>query len=71
MFYQNWKLALIAIMMIPLASFASKNLGKRIGKITNEAQVESGILTTHLIEIFKNHKLIKIFQQEEKENLSD
>ena len=69
MFYQNWKLALIAIMMIPLASFASKNLGKRIGKITNEAQVESGILTTHLIEIFKNHKLIKIFQQEDRENL--
>ena len=69
MFYQNWKLALIAIMMIPLASFASKNLGKRIGKVTNEAQVESGILTTHLIEIFKNHKLIKIFQQEDRENL--
>ena len=69
MFYQNWKLALIAIMMIPLASFASKNLGKRIGKVTDEAQVESGLLTTHLIEIFKNHKLIKIFQQENKESL--
>ena len=69
MFYQNWKLALIAIMMIPLASFASKNLGKRIGKVTDEAQVESGLLTTHLIEIFKNHKLIKIFQQEDKESL--
>ena len=69
MFYQNWKLALIAIIMIPLASFASKNLGKRLGKVTNEAQVESGILTTHLIEIFKNHKLIKIFQQEDRENL--
>ena len=69
MFYQNWKLAIIAIMMIPIASFASKNLGKRIGKVTNQAQNESGILTTHLIEIFKNHKLIKIFQQEEKENI--
>ena len=68
MFYQNWKLAIIAIMMIPIASFASKNLGKRIGKVTNQAQTESGILTTHLIEVFKNHKLIKIFQQEEREN---
>ena len=38
MFYQNWKLALIAIIMIPVASFAAKNLGKRIGKVSKEAQ---------------------------------
>ena len=68
MFYQNWKLALIAIIMIPLASFAAKNLGRRMGKITTEAQIEAGILTTHFIEIFKNHKIVKIFQQEDKEN---
>jgi len=69
MFYQNWKLALIAIIMIPLASFAAKSLGKRIGKVTTEAQVESGNLTSYLVEVFKNHKIIKIFQQEDKENL--
>ena len=69
MFYQNWKLALIAIIMIPLASFAAKNLGKRMGKITTEAQIEAGNLTSYLLEIFKNHKIIKIFQQENKENL--
>ena len=68
MFYQNWQLALIAIIMIPLASFAAKNLGRRMGKITTEAQIEAGILTTHFIEIFKNHKIVKIFQQEDKEN---
>ena len=68
MFYQNWKLALIAIIMIPLASFAAKNLGKRIGKVSTEVQEESGRFNSHLIEIFKNHKIIKIFQQEEKEN---
>jgi len=67
MFYQNWKLALIAIIMIPLASFAAKNLGKRMGKVTTEAQIESGNLTSYLLEIFKNHKIIKIFQQEDKE----
>ena len=68
MFYQNWKLSLIAIIMIPLATFAAKNLGKRIGKVSTEAQLESGFFNTHLIEIFKNHQLIKIFQQEENEN---
>jgi ATP-binding cassette, subfamily B, bacterial MsbA len=68
MFYQNWKLSLIAIIMIPLASTASRTLGKRVGKVSTQAQVESGNLSTHLIEVFKNHKLIKIFQQEKKEN---
>ena len=67
MFLQNWKLALISIIMIPLASFFSKTLGKRIGKVTTEAQQKSGFLTTYLVELFKNHKLIKIFQKEEYE----
>ena len=68
MFFQNWKLSLIAIIMIPLASFAAKTLGKRIGKVTTEHMVRSGVLNTFLIELFKNHKLIKIFQKEKYEN---
>ena len=69
MFFQNWKLALISIIMIPLASFASRILGKRIKKVTTEAQEKSGYLTSYLVELFKNHKLIKIFQKEQYENL--
>jgi len=68
MFYQNWKLALVAMIMIPLASVMARSLGKRIRKVTTEATEKSGLLTTYLIEIFKNHKLIKIFQTEEYEN---
>ena len=64
MFYQNWKLSLIALIMIPLAGFFAKNLGKRMGKVTTELQEKAGDLTAYLLEIFKNHKLIKIFQQE-------
>jgi len=64
MFYQNWKLSLIAIIMIPLATLAARTLGKRIGKVSTEAQAKSGELTAYLMEIFKNHKLIKIFQKE-------
>ena len=67
MFSQNWKLALISIIMIPLASISAKTLGKRVGKVTTEAQQKSGFLTTYLVELFKNHKLIKIFQKEEYE----
>ena len=64
MFYQNWRLALFALIMIPLASFAARSLGKRLGKVSTEAQEKSGVLTAYLLEIFKNHKIIKIFQKE-------
>ena len=67
MFFQNWRLALFALIMIPLASFAAKSLGKRIGKISTQAQESSGLLTSYLLEIFKNHKIIQIFQKEEYE----
>ena len=67
MFIQNWKLALISIIMIPLAGIAAKTLGKRVNKVTTEAQEKSGFLTTYLVELFKNHKIIKIFQKEKYE----
>ena len=64
MFLQNWKLSLIAIILIPIASTAARSLGKRMGKVTTEAQEKSGFLTRYLVELFKNHKLTKIFQKE-------
>jgi len=64
MFYQNWRLAIFATIMIPLASIAARSLGKRIGKVTIEAADRTGALTSYLLEIFKNHKIIKIFQKE-------
>ena len=67
MFLQNWKLSLIAIILIPIASTAARSLGKRMGKVTTEAQEKSGFLTRYLVELFKNHKLTKIFQKEKYE----
>ena len=64
MFYQNWKLSIVAIIMIPLASFFARLLGNRITKVTSQAMERAGEVFTYLIEIFKNHKLIKIFQKE-------
>ena len=64
MFYQNWRLAFFAIIMIPLASLAARSLGKRMGKVTTEAADRTGLLTSYLLEVFKNHKIIKIFQKE-------
>ena len=68
MFLQNWRLSLIAIIMIPIASITAKKLGRRMGKVATEAQEKSGDLNKYLIDLFKNHKVIKIFQRESFEN---
>jgi len=68
MFYQNWKLALFAMLMIPLAATVAKSLGKRIGKATGEAGEIAGRLTSFLSEIFKASKMIRIYQKEKTEN---
>ena len=68
MFYQNWKLALFALLMMPLAGGLAKSLGKRIGKATSKAGVSSGNLASFLSEIFKGSKMIRIYQKEKQEN---
>ena len=67
MFYQNWKLSLFAILMIPLAGGLAKNLGKKIGKATTQAGEISGNLTSFLSDIFRGSKMIRIYQKEEVE----
>ena len=69
MFYQNWKLSLFAILMMPLAGGLAKSLGKRMGKATSQAGESSGNLASFLSEIFKGSKMIRIYQKENYENL--
>jgi len=64
MFYQNWRLAIFAILMIPCAAIISRSLGKRMGKAAREAQEHSGNLARFLSEILKASKVIKIYQKE-------
>jgi len=64
MFYQNWKLAFFAMLMLPLAAFVAKSLGKRIGKATTESTKLNARLTSYLSEMLKGSRMIKIFQQE-------
>ena len=68
MFYQNWKLSLFALIMMPLSATLARTLGKRIGKATGEAGEISGKLTTFLSEILKGSKMIRIYQKEIIEN---
>jgi len=64
MFYQNWKLALFALIMMPLAALVAKSLGKRIGKAVSESAKIEGSLTAYLSEMIKGSRMIKIYQQE-------
>ena len=69
MFYQNWKLALFAILMMPLAASLAKSLGKRIGKATSRAGESSGNLVSFLSEILRGSKMIRIYQKEDDEKV--
>jgi subfamily B ATP-binding cassette protein MsbA len=64
MFYQNWKLAIFALIMMPLAAFVAKSLGKRIGKAVSESAKIEGDITSYLSEMIKGSRMIKIYQQE-------
>ena len=73
MFYQNWKLALFAMIMIPLAAGLAKNLGRKMGKATTQASETSGKLISFLADIFRASKMIRIYQKEgvEEQNSKD
>ena len=64
MFYQNWNLALFALIMMPLAAIVAKSLGKRINKAVSESSRIEGGLTSYLSEMIKGTRMIKIYQQE-------
>ena len=72
MFYQNWKLSLLAITLIPLAALFSRKIGKRMGKAVTTYLSMSEVFTKYLSEILKATQVIKIFQKEKDElkNLS-
>ncbi len=70
MFYQNWKLAFFAILMIPLAASLAKNLGKQIGKATTQASQLAGSLTSLMSDIFKGSKIIRVYQKEKDEEIN-
>ena len=67
MFYHDWQLSLLAIIMIPIAAFSSKNLGKKMGKKVNISLEASDKFMKSFSEIIKGSWLIKIYQKEEEE----
>ena len=67
MFYHDWQLSLLAMIMIPVAAISSKNIGKKMGKKVHVSLEASDKLMKFLSEIIKGSWLIKIYQKEEDE----
>jgi subfamily B ATP-binding cassette protein MsbA len=67
MFYQDWQLSLLAIIMIPIAALSSKNIGKKMGKKVSISLEASDKFMKFLSEMIKGSWLIKIYQKEEDE----
>ena len=67
MFYQDWQLSLVAIIMIPVAAIASKMIGKKMQKATTENLDAFGTFTKFLSEILRGTSVIKIYQREQEE----
>ena len=67
MFYHDWQLSLLAIIMIPVAAFSSRNLGKKMGKKVHISLEASDKFMKFFSEIIKGSWLIKIYQKEEEE----
>jgi len=67
LFYHDWQLALVAMIMIPITAFFSKNLGKKMGKRTLDSAEKTDKFLKFLSELIKGSLLIKIYQKEHDE----
>ena len=66
-FYQNWKLAIIALIVFPLAIIPIKEFGKRLRKFSRRSQEQMGSITTFLHETITGNRIVKAFNMEEYE----
>lgn len=67
-FYTDWQLALIAIVVIPLAIYPISWFGKKIRKITTSLQITMGALNSLLQETISGTRIVKAFCMEKYEH---
>ncbi|BCS95084.1 lipid A export permease/ATP-binding protein MsbA [Desulfoluna limicola] len=65
--YRDWKLAVVALVVVPVAFYPIVKLGRRVRKVSTGTQESVGELNTFLHETFAGAKIIKAFGREEYE----
>lgn len=66
-FWRRWDLAIIAVIVLPLAFYAVGRLGRRLKRVTKKAQEKLSTITESISEGFGGIKIIKSFSQEKDE----
>ena len=67
-FYRDWQLAIIAMLVFPLAIYPIAKFGQKMRLIASRTQVTLGSLTTLLQETISGNRIVKAFSMEEYEN---
>lgn len=67
-FYTDWKLALIAMIVFPLTIYPISKFGKKMRKVTTSSQVTMGVLSSLLQETISGTRIVKAFCMEKYEN---
>ncbi len=67
-FYQEWRLALMAMVVMPLAGAFIVRFGKRLRHISRDTQRAMARLTNMLQEVFLGQRIVKAFAREDFED---
>ncbi len=65
-FYQDFQLAVIGFLGLPLVGYVISRIGKRIKRYTDRMQDRLAVITGHLFDAVKNIREIKLFGLEER-----
>ena len=67
-FYTDWKLALIALVVFPLTIYPIASFGKKMRNVTTSTQITMGTLSSFLQETISGTRIVKAFGMEKYEN---
>src|SRR5574341_290479 len=64
-FYQNWKLAVASVVVVPLSAFTMIRMGQRLRRLATRGQEKIGDMAATLQEALAGIKVVKAFGREE------
>ncbi len=67
-FYRNWQLALIAMLVFPLAAFPFVRFGRKLRKVSRKSLQTMAYINTFLQETIFGHRIVKAFGMESYES---
>ena len=66
MIYQNWRLSLVSVLVLPAIGWVTRNLGRTMQKASTKGMVETGELSVALSEILDGRRIVKAYGLEAK-----